>query len=153
MKCYEIEKYIARHYHTRVNLIVPNVSWGFGVHECDILVITKSGYATEFEIKISKSDLIKDAQKEHKHESKKICRLYFVVPKSLSEKIGNDIELMIPSSAGLIEVSEDGYLNFRIIAKDRNRYKLNIHEMYQVARLGTIRYWSLRSKIDRKEPK
>ena len=148
MNCGDIEMAIKRHYDPRRNLIVPNVSWGFGVHECDMLVVSKSGYATEIEIKVSKGDLIKDAKKEHKHESRKICRLYFAIPKSLSEKIGNDVELMIPSGAGLIEVSEEGNLHFRIIAKDKNRYKLTVQEMYVVARLGAIKYWSIREKLE-----
>ena len=41
----------------RANLIVPNISWGLGLHECDLLVLTSSGYATEIEIKVSKADL------------------------------------------------------------------------------------------------
>ena len=47
----KMEIAIARSWNYRRHLIVPNVSWGFGVHECDLLVISPSGYATEIEIK------------------------------------------------------------------------------------------------------
>lgn len=59
MNTLEIETAIAMKLDIRKHIIVPNISWGAGLHECDLLVINKSGYATEIEIKISKSDLKK----------------------------------------------------------------------------------------------
>ena len=51
----DIEIAIANHLNTNQNLIVPNISYGLGFHyELDLLVVTKSNYADEIEIKISK---------------------------------------------------------------------------------------------------
>jgi hypothetical protein len=41
---------------------------GMGLHECDVLGITKAGYLVEFEIKRSRSDFRADFKKKHKHE-------------------------------------------------------------------------------------
>ena len=63
----EIELAIAKYYGTREHIIVPNISWGFDyMHECDMFIIKKSGYAVEVEIKRSKNDLINDFKKSIK---------------------------------------------------------------------------------------
>ena len=67
---YEMECAVARYMDFRTNLVVPNVSWGFEVHECDLLIVTKTGYAYEVEIKRSKADLKKDIEKKHGHNSR-----------------------------------------------------------------------------------
>jgi hypothetical protein len=56
LKTAEMEVELGRYFNYRQNIIVSNVSWGLGIHECDLLIITKSGYATEVEIKVSLSD-------------------------------------------------------------------------------------------------
>jgi hypothetical protein len=99
LKAAEIEIAVARYFHPRVNLVVPNVSWGMGLHECDLLVITRAGYAYEVEIKISKSDLKKDREKRHCHVSSRISRLYFAIPKELENCID-----YVPERAGIISV-------------------------------------------------
>ena len=48
----------------RNKLCVPNVSWGLGIdYEADLLIITKTGYCTEYEIKRSYSDFLADMKK------------------------------------------------------------------------------------------
>ena len=71
----EMEIALARFINPRVNLVVPNVSWGFFNHECDLISISKSGFATEYEIKVSKSDLKADKKKKHTHDDNKIKAL------------------------------------------------------------------------------
>ena len=84
MTTLEIEIALMEHFNVRQNSIVPNISWGIAnLHECDILVLSKSNYATEVEIKISKSGLLKDKEKKHGHNHNHIARLYFAVPKKL----------------------------------------------------------------------
>lgn len=46
-------------------LIVPNINTGYG--EADVLLLSKAGYATEFEIKITRSDFAADKKKCYKH--------------------------------------------------------------------------------------
>lgn len=63
MTTLEMEIALMRELNIRKNIIVPNVSFGMyfkgygALHECDLLCLSKSGYATEIEIKIIKSDL------------------------------------------------------------------------------------------------
>jgi hypothetical protein len=56
----EIELRIAYYFGNRSHIIVPNVSWGLMMYECDLLVMPKSGHLYEVEIKVSKGDLIAD---------------------------------------------------------------------------------------------
>ena len=91
----------------RQNVIVTGVHWGLKVgnqqmHECDLLSLSKSGYASEIEIKISKYDLLKDKFKKHKHNHGHLKYLWFAVPEILK-----DIALHeIPDRAGLYTIKE-----------------------------------------------
>lgn len=71
--------------------------------ERDYLTVNKSGYATEYEIKISKSDFKNDFKKQkHKHmklgRGGIIRRFYFVVPEGMLTIY------KIPPYAGWIEI-------------------------------------------------
>lgn len=148
----EIEARLAGHFNYRQNLIVPNISWGMDIHECDLLVVSKSGYATEVEIKISKADLKKDAYKKHNHEDRfnRIRRLYFAIPESLS----NCIEF-IPERAGIIVCSRGVMYGENVICCEVLREarinntckKFTDDERFNIARLGTMRIWGLKRKI------
>lgn len=149
----EIEIAVANHFGVRQNIIVPNVSWGFGYlgHECDLLVLSGSGYLTEIEIKVSKSDLKRDLQKSHNHKSDLIKSLYFAVPIELLEYA---IEIL-PSEYGIItiEVISEGNNSFnkasiKRVSKIRNKYrKISDNEAMQLTRLGCMRIFTLKSKI------
>jgi len=139
----EIEIRIAQWFGYRTNLIVPNVSWGMGLHECDILILTKAGYALEVEIKVSKGDIIKDAEKWHQHKSDKIKRLYFAIPKKLEKHIA-----LIPEQAGVITVDEGGWCKLvRNAEANRGARKWGDEDRFNIARLGAIRIWDLKEKL------
>lgn len=144
LKTIDIELALCSFLDYRVNLIVPNVSWGMFSHECDLLVLTKSGYASEVEIKVDKYDLIKDKLKRHKHKDyrNRIKYLYFAIPFYLEDCIDH-----IPGHAGVIIVGED--LRCKIIRKPKRigKYKFSMEERYQIARLGALRIWNLKRKI------
>jgi len=99
VKTIEMEIAVANHFNARQNLIVPNVSWGFCIHECDLLIVTKAGYLYEVEIKVSRGDLKNDMKKQHNHYDSRIKNLYFAIPKKLEK----DIEF-IPKEAGIMLV-------------------------------------------------
>ena len=93
MTTLEMEIAVMKDCDIRQNIVVPNVSFGIvrysyekgkekydELHECDILKVTLSGYATEYEIKVSESDFKADAKKKHSHDSKFIKQMYYVVP-------------------------------------------------------------------------
>lgn len=154
MKTIEMEVALMRYFDIRANLVVPNVSWGLaGLHECDLLVLSKSNYATEIEIKVSKGDLMKDKNKDHGHKHNHIKYLFFAVPEKLVETA---LEV-IPERAGLYVVKSLGPKNRNIerfgveMARQCEANKLSIKwpekDRYQLARLGTMRILGLKSKL------
>lgn len=146
MKTIEMEIALALHFNYRLNLIVPNVSWGLGLHECDLLIMSKAGYLTEIEIKISKSDLIKDKEKCHGHRSRKIKYLYFAIPEELIKDISH-----IPKRAGIIIVRKHlRDFSCRIYRKPKQNkilYVVPEKEQLKLAKLGSMRIWGLKKKL------
>jgi len=79
----DIELAIANHYGIRQHIIVPNYYINFGTsidHECDLIIIKRSGYAEEIEIKMSKSDFMADFKKKHIHTDERLQYLYYAMP-------------------------------------------------------------------------
>lgn len=159
MKCLDIEIAVAEYFNPRANLIVPNVHWGFGVHECDMLIVSKSGYCTEVEIKVSASDLKKDVDKRHHHNSNKIKHLYFAIPEKLLA-----YKEHIPTRAGILVVSEEKVINYSSsyssgnvinrISRERyaetyGNYRITEKERYEIARLGALRIWTMKNKLQK----
>lgn len=130
-----------------MNLIVPNVSWGLVNHECDLLSMSKSGYLTEIELKVSKSDLMNDFKKSHTHYDKKIKYFYYAVPEEL-KAVALEV---IPKEAGLIIAykARNGHIKADAIKSPiaRPAKALSDKDQFQLARLGTMRIWSLKTKL------
>lgn len=152
MKCIEIEEAVARLFDIRRHIIVPNASWGLGLHECDLLIVRPSGYAIEVEIKVSKADLKKDAEKRHGHYSEKIKQLYFAVPQDLYAAACQ----FAPYDAGIITVaaSDPEWFPEKLFAHiereapvKKNARPLNEKEILKAATLGAMRVWSLKRKL------
>jgi len=138
----EIEIAIANHFGIRTNLIVPNISWGFGIHECDLLIVSRSGYCTEVEIKISAADLKKDMLKQHDHSSAKIKYLYFAIPSYLAQYIE-----YIPKKAGIfIITSKRRVFCIAKPVQSNSCRAITLQEQYEVARLGALRIWGLKRR-------
>lgn len=127
-------------------------------HECDMLVLSKSGYLTEIEIKRSFSDFLADFKKKHHHESGGIIKyFYYCVPEKICDKVYAELlEREIPFS-GVITFDED--LNIRNLGYDKNGHvraiypnrKLFLEEQLQVARFGSMRAVMLKEKLIKKE--
>lgn len=136
----DIECALSNYFKPRVNMLIPNVSWGFGIHECDVLMITKSGYLNEIEIKISASDLKKDADKPHKHQSKRIKNLYFAIPYYLEPLIE-----YIPERAGVLSFSRlCTYPKVIREPKSQDVRKVTDAELLTLYRLAALRVWDLK---------
>lgn len=139
----DIELAIARLFNPRVNIIVPNVTWGMGFnYELDMLVITPAGYGYEIEIKISKSDFLADMRKRHFHDSKRIKKFYYAIPDYLLGKC----EKHIPNDCGIISVNNGRAIIIRE-SKTRNKFKFTPADMLNLTRLGTMRIWALKRII------
>lgn len=148
---FEIELICARMWGYRQNLVVPNVSWGAGVHECDLLILSKSNWASEIEIKRSLSDLKKDAKKKHGHDNEKIRYLYFAIPDKLLKH-----QHVIPERAGIISISLKDEtrpaIGFRgdIVREptvNSQARKWEQRERHNLSRLGALRIWGLKQKV------
>jgi len=150
LKTPEMEVALATHFGIRRNLIVPNISWGMFNHECDLTVVTASGYATEIEIKVSKADLIKDKEKGHGHYSNLIKKLYFAIPEKLKPHIEH-----VPERAGVLIVGKHKETHWkkywvkelRKPVVNKTAVPLTESKQFQVARLGQMRVWGLKEKI------
>lgn len=133
--------------------IIPNCYWGLDLnHEADLLTISKTRIATEYEIKVNYSDFKKDKAKHHGHRSDKINKLYYVAPGNLADRIKNEL----PENAGLVSIDllPDGagkqYFRARKVLNAKKRPSsrpITEKELLQVYRLISLRYWSLRQDI------
>ena len=146
----EIEICLANHFGYRQNQIVPNVSYGLGLHEVDLLIVSKSGYCTEIEIKVSISDLKADFKKEHHHKSKKIKYFYYAIPEELKEKALP----LIPEHAGLIVVKHRLFhvndIYCEIIKSpivNKNARTLTSDELIKLGHLASMRIWTLKEHL------
>ena len=151
----EMEIAIAKYFGIRQHIIVPNLSWGFFNHECDLFIIRKSGYGFEVEIKRSKSDMVADFKKKHGHKDRRnrIVQLYYAFPKELLPKV----EALVPEDCGILTVEYYGdeineYRGYVQMYRDAKRKKgakrLTKEEQLKIAKLGTMRIWKLKKKLN-----
>ena len=154
-----MEVAISKYFGIRKNIIVPNISWGLsGMHECDLFVISNAGLVAEIELKRTKSDLLTDFKKWHQHRDRanRISYFYYGIPEDIYEKCKD----LIPPDAGILvcyryynEWSRTGnkeqvlVRTARQAKRVRNARKLTLEEQFKVARLGTMRIWTLKEKI------
>lgn len=148
MTTLEMEVALMKHFDVRRNLIVPNVSFGMrskeygSLHECDLLVLSKSNYATEIEIKVSKSDLLKDFEKGHGHDHNLIKNLYYAVPSHLQE-IALEV---IPKRSGLLVV-DDRVKQVKSPISRSNCIKWSDKDRLNLMRLGCMRIFTLKKNV------
>jgi len=144
----EVEMSIVKLYGIRQHIIVPNCYINFGTkadHECDLIVIKRSGYAIEIEIKMSKSDFMADFKKKHGHIDERLQSLYYAMPHEVYEQC---IE-MIPDYAGVYTVKRYDDKVFASCVKNatiKPSRKLTESEQLKIARLGVMRVWNLKQK-------
>lgn len=124
---------------------VPNVSWGLLPWEADILFCSKAGYLTEIEVKVSRSDWIADFTKRKWRwfaaEQQWIKQFYYAAPKELAERYAEIPGL--PPWAGVIACdTEQGSKILREARIEKNARKLTEKEMFQLARLASLKFWS-----------
>ena len=149
MKCIEIELAVATLFGIRQNVIVPNISWGMGLHECDLLILRPSGYAIEVEIKVSKADLKKDLDKLHGHVSNKIKELYYAVPFELldfaTQFLSADVGIIsckVHKTRGVVVA----HIERKAVAR-KNCVAFTEDQRNNLTRLGCMRIWGLKRKL------
>jgi len=151
---------LALQYEFKTCLVVPNVSWSFFTHECDLIALTKSNYCSEIEIKISKSDLKADLKKPHKHidgrgyKENKIKYLWFAIPEHMKYCVD-----LIPEHAGIIIVMD---LKIKFLGgkschmcrrirnpKQQSSYKFSEKERIKLLEVMSYRIWGLKEKLSK----
>ena len=163
---YEIEVALAKsdQFNYVKNIVAFNVN-GIGSnllirHECDMLVLSKSGYLTEIEIKRSWPDFIADFRKKHSHENMGIIRyFYYCVPECIVDKVYEKLKSIDVSYSGIITYDEDlkikvkGALieDYYVVRQINPSRKLFLEEQLQVARYGAMRSVLLKEKLIRSE--
>lgn len=149
----------------RTDIMIPNLSWGLLPYEADFVVVSKSGYLTEVEIKRSWEDFKADFKKKHNHDAEQVYYFYYCVPVSiigkvkefLMEKYGEGYSLCAPAvlwydeNGKVREAIDDNLRCFGMhyassISPNVKHRKLFLEEQLTVARLGQLRYWSLLEK-------
>lgn len=156
-KTLDMEIAIAEFYNVRQALIVPNLSWGMFHYELDLCILSKSGYATEVEIKTSKADLVKDKEKKHGHVNSKIEYLYFAIPEHLVPHIEH-----VPERAGILVVEyrdavdiprfyrEAGFRCIRTRTAGSNSSSAwTADDRLKLLRLGAMRTWTLKRQLQK----
>lgn len=149
----------------RQYLCVPNVSWGMLPWEADLLALSKAGYLSEVEIKVSLSDLKRDADKRKwdfdnmgfiDSPQSLLRAMWFAMPLELAAR--DDVTGLVPGFAGILgcEIRTRVYTSktVRYWATEKIRKpkinpkapKQDDQARLQMARLGTMRYWSLMRK-------
>lgn len=85
-----VEAALRRHIDHHANTLIPEaeVPWGYGsrrgFYRADFLSISRSGYATEFEVKVSRADWRRDLVKPKLMDMPSwITRFVYVVPENL----------------------------------------------------------------------
>jgi len=139
----------------RNNIAVPNVTtglfWGLPF-EADLLVTSRSGYVTEFEIKRSYRDFVADFKKDTcAHNAPQIYNFYYVVPIAIIEKVLEYLRENTDDEPAVLAYDENGkFKKYGGYPKRKGGRKLFIEEQLKLARLGAMRYWALRRKEDMK---
>lgn len=144
----EMEVAIIDHFDHRNNIIVPNLWHGIIDYEADVVSLTKSNFATEIEIKISKQDLLADFKKNHNHDSEFFKYFYYAVPEDLVEFAMEHI----PKRAGILSALRNQRGEVFVYQKrraelNRNHRRWTDRERLKLAELGTMRIFRLKRRI------
>lgn len=140
----DIELAIAEHFNYRTCLIVPNVSWGWGLrYEADMVIVRESMWAMEIEIKVSSADIKADLNKKSwAHTSDRFRMLWFAVPEFLKS------DPNINERAGILSVSEKGGVEVvRTPKLNPVAKKVTPNQYNKLLELAAMRVWSLKSAL------
>ena len=167
------EMIISNEVSLRNEIAIPNLSWGMLPYEADLVVINKTGYMREYEIKRSLQDLKADFKKKCYHNAEQVYQFFYVLPISIKEKalelfrmhqtddayintFGKSTEYHEALPA-VIFYNDEGHTAERTRFSGHlhgNHRKLFLEERLTITRLLSIRYWKLRlNKQEQKEGK
>lgn len=140
---YTLQRSVAAYFNYRNNMIIPNIYYPNMYHECDVLVVSKAGYMTEVEIKITLEDFKRDIKKKYKSDGLKY--FYYAVPSTLVEQVTP----LLPTHAGLLSVRPgyfDPYFTEVVIKSPANKecIVLTDEQRINLGRLCAIKLWNIK---------
>jgi hypothetical protein len=164
----DIQNAIFRDHNTSHVLICPNYTPA-GWHECDVFAVTKAGYMTEWEIKLTKADFKKDSKKTETetyltrlNESRGIqrktkhdrlaaadimgpSRFFYVLPEGVID------DQDVPMWAGIIRASSNPKSGRVHLNKTREAPRLHKQTISQLVsdKVRGVFYWRLWSERTR----
>ncbi len=141
----------------RADIVCPNLSWSLLPYEADIIIVNKSGFMTEIEIKRSYEDFKADFNKNHNNE--RVYYFYFCLPASIKDDAMIFLEQQyngksIRERPAILFYDENGIIVEQKFGWKENYYqgvvfrKLFIEEQLQIARLTQMRFWNLLNKLN-----
>jgi len=92
---------IQRFFWKGVEFIAPNINTGFG--EADLFMLRRSGYAEEFEIKVSRSDFFADRKKRYKHRTYALVLSGGIPEWGAISRVPNRFSFVVPEYLGITE--------------------------------------------------
>lgn len=131
-------------------LMIPNLSWSFLHWEADLVAITDAGFMTEIEIKVTKTDLLKDQEKDKfKHRRSGLWKsswdyikeFYYCVPESLIK----EVPVSYLEYAGILAVQDNGKGRVRIVypaPRNNKALKVSPEDRLNLMRILGLRFWS-----------
>lgn len=156
-------------------LVVPRCCWTG--HEADLLIVeARAMRLIDIEIKISRADLKADAAKDKwvpyrpwsrgqyvpaakRQWPSKVWKHYYAMPEAIWS---DDMIQAIPDASGILLVTRDlryrdggSVTCLRRAVPDRKAQAIGPGDVLDIARLSSLRYWSLvreQSRIDRLNP-
>jgi len=160
MNTQKLEVLVAEFFGIRANLIIPNVSWGFDLlYEADLVVVTRSRYAYEIELKVSKSDLKAEKNKRaFAHNADCFKRLYFAMPEDIyepelvPEHAGVLLARHIPARTDCLHPYPE---QWRIIQErkpeNKNAEKLTDERYVKLLELCAMRMWAIKKREEKRQ--
>lgn len=139
---------LVRHHGYADRLMLPEAYIDGGA--ADLLMVTKAGYTTEFEIKVTRQDWLQDREKDkwkwraRPNHVPRVNQFYYVVPEALAER--PPIWLPDGNEIGIIKVIDGGetfdHLEYVRYADRRGARKLSPVELANYTRRYYYKFWS-----------
>lgn len=129
------------------HILMPNVF--VGEWESDVVRVTKAGYWTEYEIKVSISDYKRDMAKQLGRRGPKKHEIYCtggtIIPKQFYFVVPFGMINEVPEHCGLIEYDPGGRcwgIKVKKVAPVlKNHSKLNSKDIFKLAVKASLRLW------------
>lgn len=132
---------IGKYYLNSKHLVAVNNTYWTG-YECDIFAITKGLKPIEFEIKTSRADFLKDAQKAKWQRPISVWKHYYIMPHHIYSP--DMVNLLPHPNSGILLLSQqDGYIYISECRKaTAHKVKpINTKQMMEISRLISMRLW------------